>query len=82
MRNWFCKKYNVCSECKVHFEPITGYEAKWGNLCATHRGPVMALAARRQAVIDWAGSRWEKLEPQMLEETQKERVAQVFMHLT
>ena len=64
----FCKKYSVCSECKVHFEPPTGHEAQWGHLCAAHRKPVRERDERRWAVINWATTNWEKLEPQMQEE--------------
>ena len=68
VRNWFCKNYSVCSECKVHFEPVTGYEARWGNLCSVHRKPVREHEQRYETVIQWARVNWEKLEPQMQEE--------------
>ena len=65
---WCKPKYSVCDECKVHFEPATGYDRQWGNLCPTHRKPVIEIYHRKQAVMLWAGKNWERLEP----EAQKE----------
>lgn len=63
---FWCKKYSVCSECKVHFEPAPNHEAKWGHLCPTHRKPVIERDRRIAAVMEWAQANWEKLEPEAL----------------
>lgn len=68
---WF-KRYSVCTECHVHFEPVTGLFA---DLCYTHRKPELELHARKQAVILWATSRWEQLEDQMKMEKAADRAA-------
>ena len=67
------RKMSVCFECQVFFKPVTGYEARWGHLCATHRKPVMERDLRRDAVVDWAKTNWEKLEPAYLEEMAEQR---------
>ena len=67
--SWFKKKYSVCSECQVHFEPATGVDAEgWPHLCPTHRKPVKERDLRKSAVVSWARQNWEKLEPQYLED--------------
>ena len=66
---WF-KRYSVCKECGVHFEPVTGYEERCGDLCRTHREPVMRADHKRDAVLRWAGANWEKLFDQMITEQQ------------
>ena len=63
---WF-KKYSVCSECKVHFEP-DNCENRFAHLCISHRKPAMELARRKDAVMAWAASNWEKLEAQYKED--------------
>ena len=72
---WFKQKHSVCKQCGVHFEPVTGYEARWGDLCSTHRKPVMEKDLKRDAVMRWAGDNWERLAPQMEAEAAKEREA-------
>lgn len=59
---WFKPKYTVCTQCSMLFEPTKG---PFPDLCPTHRKPVMEKAERRQRVIAWATSNWEKLEAQM-----------------
>lgn len=59
--NWWKPKHSICSVCGVHFEPVTGYEARWGHLCATHRQPVMERDLKKDRVIAWATSNWERL---------------------
>ena len=56
--------YTVCKECGVHFEPVTDYEARWGDLCKQHRGPVTERDRNKDLVIQWATENWEKLLPQ------------------
>jgi len=68
---FFCKRYSVCTECGVHFETVTGYEARWGHLCAVHRKPVMQKDEKRDKVIAWATSHWERL----VEQVEKEEAA-------
>ena len=68
---WFEPKYCVCKKCGAHYDPVVGYEARWGDLCHTHREPVMKIDRRRDAVINWASANWEKLEAMVLEETNK-----------
>ena len=65
------RKMSVCFECQVFFKPVTGYEARWGHLCATHRKPVMERDLRRDAVVDWAKTNWEKLEPEYLKDAEE-----------
>lgn len=72
---WFKQKYSVCSECGVHFEPVTGYEARWGTLCATHRKPIMERDQQKDAVMTWADSNWKRLYKIMEAETANERQA-------
>jgi len=72
---WWKPKHSVCSECGVHFEPVTGYEARWGNLCATHRKAVKERDEKRDAVIAWAAANWERLAKTMEEETAEQRAA-------
>lgn len=59
---WFKPKYTVCTQCSMLFDPTDG---PFPDLCPTHRKPVMEKAERRQRVISWATSNWEKLEEQM-----------------
>ena len=68
MKSWFKKYYSVCDQCQVHFEPATGMESHWGNLCPLHRKPVMDKDLRMKRVLDWAKHNWEKLEVQYLDE--------------
>ena len=57
----FLPNHSVCSECGVHFEPVTGSEARWGNLCSTHRKPVKERDLKKDEVINWAANNWERL---------------------
>ena len=50
---WLCRA-SVCKTCKVLFEPATGYEAKWGDLCPAHRRPVIEEFERVEAIVSWA----------------------------
>ena len=63
---WFKLKYRVCSECQVHFEPATGYEAQWPNLCSMHRKPAVEHQRRMERILEWARYNLDKLEPMML----------------
>ena len=74
MKSWFKKYYSVCDQCQVHFEPATGMESHWGNLCPLHRKPVMDKDLRMKRVLDWAKHNWEKLEVQYLDEVKKTQV--------
>ncbi len=56
---FWCKKYSICSECQVHFEPITG---DYADRCMVHRKPLLDLAARKAGVMRWASQNWEELE--------------------
>lgn len=78
--SWF-KKHSVCIECGVHFEPVTGYESRWGNLCSIHRKPVMARDLLKDRVILWATANWGKL-VEMMEKEQADLMARqaVFMN--
>ena len=67
---WFTKKFSVCTECGTHYDPVVGYEARWGSLCAAHRKPVMERDLRKNAVIAWATLNWEKLEEQYKKENE------------
>ena len=58
------KKYSICGECQVHFEPTSDH---FSNLCLTHRKPKLELLARQERVIAWAKANWKKLELQMIE---------------
>ena len=63
--NLFCKRYSVCAQCKVHFEPAP--QARHSELCTEHRKPVIEKEDRILRVLEWAKLNWEKLEPQALE---------------
>ena len=71
--NFFRKKHSVCAECGVHFEPVTGYEARWGQFCATHRKEPRERDEKKDAVLAWAAKNWERLYGQMADEYQPER---------
>lgn len=64
----FAKKFSICSECGVHFEPVVGYEERWGHLCQAHRKEVRRRDEKRDCVMVWASANWEKLAKQMDEE--------------
>ena len=66
---WFKPRHSVCSICEVHFEPVTGYEARWGNLCSLHRKPIRERDEKKDAVMAWASINWEEL----VERVEKER---------
>lgn len=72
---WLKPKYSVCKECSVHFEPATGYEARWGDLCSTHRKPVQKRDEKRDEVIRWATTNWERLSQMMDKEVAEEKTA-------
>ena len=65
--NFLCR-HSVCIKCGAHFEPVTGYEARWGDLCNTHRQPVREQDEKRDAVIAWASQNWRSLAEQMEKE--------------
>lgn len=69
MSAWWEQKFSVCSECGVHFEPVTGYEARWGNLCSTHRKPVKERDLKMDRVISWASRNVERVAKIMDDET-------------
>ena len=66
--NLWKKKYSVCRECGVHFEPVTGTDARWGYLCATHRAPVRKLDLERDAVMAWTLNNLPKVKKMMDED--------------
>ena len=72
---WFKPKFSVCQECGVHFEPVVGYEAKWGHLCSPHRKPVMDRDARKERVMAWASANWERLEDMCNQENETNQAA-------
>lgn len=72
---WWKQQHSVCSECGVHFEPVTGYDARWGNLCATHRKAVKERDEKKDAVVSWASANWERLVKQMEDEAAEQRAA-------
>ena len=69
----FKSDYSVCTECGVHFETISDYDAQVGILCQTHRKPAFALLRRKEFVQKWAALNWEKLEAQALKEDKDSR---------
>ena len=71
---WFKPKVAICSECGVHYKPVTGREVRWGHLCPTHRKPVMERDIRKDAVVFWASCVWEKLEPMYLKKMNKKNL--------
>ena len=77
---FFCKKYSVCDECRVHFEPTlpSSGEWKWRHLCPVHRKPVMGLDRRRDMVVEWASRNWHSLETQMQEDYAKNHASPAF----
>ena len=79
--NWFNKVQNhsVCKECGVHFEPVTGYESRWGDLCSMHRKPAIERSEKKAEVMAWAGINWERLTEQMEKEKAEEMKAYLDM---
>lgn len=71
--SWFCKKYRICAQCRVHFEP--DMVLRHPELCPEHRKPVVELELRKELVARWAAANWEKLEPQAKEDEAKMRSA-------
>lgn len=65
---FFQKKHSVCAECGVHFEPVTGYEARWGQFCAAHRKEHRENDEKKDAVLAWAAQNWMRLHGQMVSE--------------
>lgn len=65
----FWKKYSVCQQCKVHFDPAP--TERHAELCPVHRKPVVELEDRIMRVMEWAKAHWEELEPKALEEYNK-----------
>ena len=61
----FPKRFSVCEQCRVHFDP---YDGPGSRLCENHRAEWLAMEVRRCAVIAWATANWEKLEQQVNEE--------------
>lgn len=70
---FFKPKHSVCAECGVHFEPVGANEARWGNLCATHRKPVMERDRKKRDVMFWAEAHWERLAVMMEREEIEQR---------
>ena len=67
--------YSVCAACKVHFEPVTGYEAQWGQYCAEHRKPIIEDHQRTERIMSWARQNLDRLEPMMQEDAAKSGAA-------
>jgi len=63
--NLWKKNYSVCRECGVHFEPVTGADARWGYLCATHRAPAIKDDFERDAVMAWTKDNLPKVKKLM-----------------
>jgi|SRR3990167_4262556 len=72
--NLFRKRYSVCAQCRVHFEPEPSY-LRHAELCPAHRKPVIELEDRIERVMVWAKANWEKLEPDVLAEYTKNKAA-------
>ena len=70
--NFFKKKHSVCADCGVHFEPVTGYEARWGQFCGIHRKEHRERDEKKDAVLRWADKNWIRLHDQMVAEYQTE----------
>jgi hypothetical protein len=66
--NLWKKNYSVCRKCGVHFEPVTGADARWGYLCATHRDPLKKYDLEHDAVMAWAKDNLPKVKKMMDEE--------------
>lgn len=66
--NLFKCRHRVCIQCGVHFEPATGFEAQWGQLCSPHRQPFIKEYRRMGHFLEWAKKNIDKLEPAMREE--------------
>jgi len=73
--NLWKKKYSVCQICGVHFEPITGTDARWGYLCATHRAPARKDDLEHDAVMAWAKDNMSKVKKLMDEEIEAREAA-------
>lgn len=76
LMNLFSPKCNhtTCKTCGNVFDPI-GIEKRWADLCYQCRKPVMERDRRKDVVISWAITNWEKLEPQALEENKAQTEA-------
>lgn len=73
-------KYSVCSDCGIHFEPITGDPAynvdkKFDNKCGIHRKPLVEREIKIREVEKWARDNWESLYPKMKKEKDKRDAA-------
>ena len=77
----FCRM-SVCKECKNYFEPAPLSQREWGDLCPTHREPVMRKEMRKRSVVAWADANWEKLEEQKnkAEEEERRSLAQLYQN--
>jgi len=73
--NLWKKKYSVCQICGVHFEPVTGTDARWGYLCATHRAPLKKYDLEHDAVMAWAKDNMPKVKKLMDEEIEAREAA-------
>ena len=58
--------YTVCKECGVHFEPVTGFESRWGDYCHEHRAKVMTRDLKKERVLGWAAQNIDFLEKIMI----------------
>jgi len=70
---WFKPGHATCKDCGIHYDPVVGLEARWGDFCPMHRKPVMERDLRKDAVISWASGNWERLEAMYLEEVKETR---------
>jgi len=70
----FCKM-PVCRQCGVYFKAAPEWEKRWGDLCLTHRRPLIEEYARKQLVLAWAESKWKQLEEQMKKENDEKQRA-------
>ena len=73
---WFKNKYSVCKECGVHFEPVTGYESTWGDLCSVHRKAVRDRDEKKDSALEWARINWEKVYEMSIKEKDDALLAQ------
>lgn len=63
----------------MHFEPVTGFEAQWGEFCAIHRKPLVTHHLKIERFLIWAQSNIKRLEPMMEKDMAKQAAMSAFI---
>lgn len=66
-------KHSVCSDCGIHFEPVTGEINKlFADKCGIHRRPLVEREVKIREVEKWARQNWETLYPKYEKDKKKQ----------